>query len=41
LTVDWNAEPVYGGRCGYHTEHLQPLLTEMSEVFAEDPTAEW
>jgi ring-1,2-phenylacetyl-CoA epoxidase subunit PaaC len=33
--------PVYGGRIGNHTEHLQPLLDEMSEVFRTDPTAEW
>ncbi len=33
--------PVYGGRYGKHTEHLQPLLTEMSEVFNVDPTADW
>lgn len=39
---DVNAvEPVYGGRKGYHTEHLQPLLTEMTEVFRIDPGAEW
>ncbi|MCC5921826.1 MAG: phenylacetate-CoA oxygenase subunit PaaC [Cyclobacteriaceae bacterium] len=31
----------YGGRIGKHTNHLQPLLTEMSEVFKIDPTAEW
>ena len=30
-----------GGRTGVHTEHLQPLLDEMSEVFRVDPTAEW
>jgi len=30
-----------GGRNGEHTEHLQPLLTEMSEVIAIDPNAEW
>ncbi|MBM3918414.1 MAG: phenylacetate-CoA oxygenase subunit PaaC [Sphingomonadales bacterium] len=34
-------EPVYGGRKGYHTEFLQPLLTEMTEVFRLDPQAEW
>jgi ring-1,2-phenylacetyl-CoA epoxidase subunit PaaC len=34
-------EPVYGGRYGKHTEHLQPLLTEMGEVIQSDPTAEW
>ncbi len=30
-----------GGRKGQHTEHLQPLLDEMSEVFRIDPAAEW
>lgn len=34
-------EPKLGGRYGKHTEHLQPLLTEMSEVFNIDPGAEW
>jgi ring-1,2-phenylacetyl-CoA epoxidase subunit PaaC len=33
--------PVFGGRQGQHTEHLQPLLDEMAEVFRLDPTAEW
>ncbi|HVZ41724.1 MAG TPA: 1,2-phenylacetyl-CoA epoxidase subunit PaaC [Candidatus Kapabacteria bacterium] len=33
--------PAYGGRRGYHTEHLQPMLTEMTEVFRIDPTASW
>lgn len=33
--------PVFGGRVGKHTEHLQPLLDEMSEVFRTDPAAEW
>jgi ring-1,2-phenylacetyl-CoA epoxidase subunit PaaC len=33
--------PVNGGRSGKHSEHLQPLLDEMSEVFKIDPTAEW
>jgi ring-1,2-phenylacetyl-CoA epoxidase subunit PaaC len=43
LTIpDWNLiEPVYGGRAGKHSEHLQPLLDEMSEVFRIDPMAEW
>jgi len=36
-----NATPVFGGRVGKHSEHLQPLLDEMSEVFRIDPTAEW
>lgn len=35
------AKPVIGGRMGHHTEHLQPLLEEMSAVFRIDPTAEW
>lgn len=30
-----------GGRVGKHSEHLQPLLDEMSEVFRIDPGAEW
>lgn len=34
-------EPVTGGRAGAHSEHLQPLLDEMSEVFKIDPSAEW
>lgn len=35
----WN--PSYGGRRGNHTQYLQPLLDEMSEVFKIDPEAEW
>ena len=39
---DWSGlEPVSGGRAGQHSEHLQPLLDEMSEVFRIDPDAEW
>ncbi|OYU97667.1 MAG: phenylacetate-CoA oxygenase subunit PaaI [Bacteroidetes bacterium B1(2017)] len=34
-------KPVFGGRKGQHTEHLLPLVEEMSEVFRYDPTAEW
>ena len=33
--------PIFGGRTGKHSEHLQPLLDEMSEVFRSDPAAEW
>ncbi|HCZ35135.1 MAG TPA: phenylacetate-CoA oxygenase subunit PaaI [Cytophagales bacterium] len=39
---DWKTiTPVSGGRVGKHSEHLQPLLDEMSEVFRIDPSAEW
>jgi len=39
---DWKLQTaVLGGRMGKHSEHLQPLLDEMSEVFRIDPTAEW
>jgi ring-1,2-phenylacetyl-CoA epoxidase subunit PaaC len=34
-------QPIYGGRICQHTEHLSPLVEEMSEVFRYDPTAEW
>jgi len=32
---------VTGGRSGKHSEYLQPLVDEMSEVFRIDPTTEW
>ena len=39
---DWGTtKPMEGGRKGIHTEHLQPLLNEMGEVFRTDPSAEW
>jgi ring-1,2-phenylacetyl-CoA epoxidase subunit PaaC len=39
---EWNTvTAVQGGRTGKHSEYLQPLLDEMSEVFRIDPTAEW
>ena len=39
---DWTrVQSVTGGRHGNHSEHLQPLLDEMSEVFRIDPSAEW
>ncbi len=31
----------YGGRVCKHSEHLEPLVNEMSEVFVIDPTAKW
>lgn len=36
-----NPTVAYGGRKGYHTEHLAPLLEEMQEVFRIDPGAQW
>ena len=33
--------PQNGGRYGSHTEYLQPMLDEMSEVFNVDPSADW
>jgi ring-1,2-phenylacetyl-CoA epoxidase subunit PaaC len=39
---EWSkVQAVMGGRLGGHSEHLQPLLDEMSEVFRIDPDAEW
>lgn len=39
---DWKAiTALEGGRQGKHSEFLQPMLDEMSEVFKIDPTAEW
>ena len=39
---DWKTiAPILGGRTGRHSEHLQPMLEEMREVFRIDPTAEW
>lgn len=35
------AIPETGGRYGKHTEYLQPLLDEMSEVYNLDPAADW
>lgn len=35
------SKAVYGGRSGKHSEHLQPMLTEMTEVYSIDPAAEW
>lgn len=33
--------PSYGGRKGYHTKYLQPMIDEMTEVYSIDPSAEW
>lgn len=35
------AKIAFGGRQGIHTEFLQPLLSEMTEVTNVDPSAEW
>ncbi len=34
-------EPAFGGRKGFHTEYLKPLLNEMTEVLRFEPEAEW
>ena len=42
MLPDWTSiHPMMGGRSGAHSEYLQPLLDEMSEVFRTDPNAEW
>ncbi len=42
ILPDWKIiNPIIGGRIGKHSEHLQPLLEEMGEVFRIDPGAEW
>jgi len=41
MPSDTTTEAHFGGRKGYHTEHLQPMLLEMTEVFRLDPEAEW
>lgn len=41
LSVPQNIGAKIGGRKGYHTEHLQPLIEEMAEVYRLDPSAIW
>ncbi len=42
LKIPTTSQPVYGGRKGYHTEHLQPLLNEMNEVISSEAEGtEW
>ena len=42
LKIPVTVQPVYGGRKGYHTEHLQPLLNEMNEVISSEAEGmEW
>jgi ring-1,2-phenylacetyl-CoA epoxidase subunit PaaC len=41
LEIPTSSDAHLGGRKGYHTDHLQPLLDEMTEVYRVDPSAEW
>lgn len=41
LVVPSEVAPILGGRKGYHSQYLKPLLDEMNEVFRIDPAAEW
>ena len=42
IGLDWSVAPMLGGRNGYHTEHLAPLLNEMTEVLQlEENTFSW
>jgi ring-1,2-phenylacetyl-CoA epoxidase subunit PaaC len=41
VPVEETWKPCNGGRYGKHTNHLQPLLSEMTEVYAIDPSADW
>jgi ring-1,2-phenylacetyl-CoA epoxidase subunit PaaC len=41
LAVERLSPPTRGGRQGEHTEHLEPLLDEMREVYRLEPNAAW
>lgn len=41
LDLPADASAILGGRDGYHTEYLGPLLDEMTEVYRQDPSAQW
>jgi len=41
LPTDYDPAPYLGGRKGYHSEFLAPLLDEMTVVYQIDPTATW
>jgi ring-1,2-phenylacetyl-CoA epoxidase subunit PaaC len=41
LAIDRPQPGTAGGRRGRHTEHLQPLLDEMCEVYRLEPRAAW
>ena len=41
LPSEFDSAQHMGGRKGYHSAHLAPLLAEMTEVYALDPEASW
>lgn len=41
IPEEYDVSQYEGGRKGYHSEYLEPLLKEMTEVVAIDPTAVW
>ena len=41
INIPERSEHQPGGRRGNHTEHLQPLLDEMTEVFRIEPSGKW
>lgn len=42
IDLDFSVEPILGGRNGYHSEHLAPLLQEMNAVIDLEPSdAKW
>lgn len=41
LMLPDDVTPEEGGRKGHHSEHLAPLLEEMTEVFRIDESADW
>ncbi|MDQ3073456.1 MAG: phenylacetate-CoA oxygenase subunit PaaC [Bacteroidota bacterium] len=41
LPTGFEEKTGYGGRKGYHTEYLAPMLEEMGEVIRIDPKTEW
>ena len=41
LVIDRPLADTVGGRQGEHTEHLEPLLDEMCEVYRIEPRAAW
>ena len=41
IPVTDESKIIYGGRKGFHSEYLKPLLEEMTEVLRTDINAEW